>query len=345
MKRARFLYYGVIVFLIAIQSGYGQIKKQAQTGFRFLENPVNAEVVGRGGFGITNLHNSSAIFWNPAGLGWISSGLDLSVHYTKGIADINQTSMACALSLGNIGVLAVSAIAMDYGTFYGTRRPGPGDSAPDWKRGYVETDEFSPNANAFGIAYARAVSDRFTFGLHFKLAHQDLGVAYLGQVDDTGTVPDSSITKKNYTITVPAVDVGAYYDFDLYGISFGASVMNISREVRYVNEPFPLPFVMKFGSSFQLLSLLGIDPSVHDLIVGLESRHGRDFGEKLHIGIEYRLLDTFIARTGYMSNYTERGATIGVGIHFRGIHYDYALQNFGVFGDIHLMSIGIRFGT
>ncbi|UCD37877.1 MAG: PorV/PorQ family protein [Fidelibacterota bacterium] len=342
MKQARLFSYGLLVLFISAQAVSGQIKKQAQTGFGFLENPVTAEVVGRGGYGITNLRNASAVFWNPAGAAWITSRFDLNLHYTKGIADINQTSIALGLKLGTAGVLTLSANVMDYGVFYGTRRPGPGDGLDDWKRGYLETGTFSPEANAFGIGYSRAVSDRFSFGVHMKLAHQDLGVAYLGSVDEFQA--DSTITTKEYALTVPATDVGAYYDFNFHGLTFGASIMNVSPEVRYEEIPFPLPFAMKFGTSIRPLSLLGIDAAVHDLLIGVETRHARDFGEKVHVGMEYSFLGVFFARSGYMANYSERGATYGMGFHYRGINFDYALQDFGVFGSIHLMSIGLQFG-
>ena len=335
-----------IMLLVVGQVAYAQenIQKQAQVGFRFLENPADAEAVGRGGFGITNLHNASAVFWNPAGMAWMPSRIDLGLHYYKGFADINQTSFALAGS-GRWGVIALSARVMDYGIFYGTRRAEyTVDDAVALARGYVETGSFTPQAHAFGVAYARVVNDRCSFGVHLKRAFQNLTSAYILNKDITFTDTTSTVWRKKYHLTVPVADIGAYYNFKFLGITFGAVAENISEEVEYEDAPFPLPFAMRFGSSLRLFELIGIDASRHDLLIGIETRHGRDFGEKVHLGLEYSLFDAFFVRAGYMGNYSEKGATLGFGLHHEGIHFDYALQDYGLLGIIHIMSIGYSMG-
>jgi hypothetical protein len=322
------------LLLLLSQAGFGQIKKQAQVGFRFLENPISAAALGRGGYGITNLHNAAAVFWNPAGLGQISSRVDAGIDYYRGFADINQTSIAVALK-GTYGAVAFSAIIMDYGDLYGTRLPLRGEDAT---LGYIETGTFTINAHAFGIGYGRAVSDRFSFGIHFKLARQDFGSVYLAH-------DDSTLTEKEYMLSVPAMDFGASYDFKVHGITFGATALNVSPQAMYEEEPFPLPFTMKFGSSIDPLSLLGVELPSQSLLLGVETRHGRDFGEKVHVGAEYSLYDMFFARVGYMGNYSDKGATFGIGLHYQGFVFDYALQDYGVLGIIHLLSFGYRTGS
>lgn len=138
-----------------------QIEKKAQVGFRFLENPVSAEAVGRGMVGLTSTRSSDAVFWNPALLGWLEPTLDISLHHTKGIADINYNAAAGAFRLGDFGVIGFSFLAMDYGTFY---------------------------------------------------------------------------------------------DFDYHGIRFGATLQNISKEIKYEDEAFPLPFAVSFGLGLQPLT-------------------------------------------------------------------------------------------
>src|SRR5512135_2048822 len=107
-------------FLLA-GTALGQIVKKAQVGFRFLENPISAEIVGRGATGVTLATdaNAAAIFWNPALLGWNTSTVDVSLHRTQGIADINVNAVAAAVDLWGFGVLGVSLVMLDYGDFYG----------------------------------------------------------------------------------------------------------------------------------------------------------------------------------------------------------------------------------
>jgi hypothetical protein len=221
----------VVLLLAQTYSIQAQIVKRGQAGFRFLENPISAEAIGRGGLGVALMNNSNSVFWNPAGLGWIS-GIDVSFNYTKGIADINHSSAAVGIPVGNFGVLALSGIFMDYGDFYGTRRASN-------DAGYEETGTFSPAAMAFGLAFSQRVTDRFSYGVHLKYAHQDLGSAWVSTSDVGLGNPDFSIEQRNYSMGVPAVDIGAYYDFMVYGIRFGAVVQNISREIEYEIEDFP----------------------------------------------------------------------------------------------------------
>ncbi len=80
--------YLMVVFLILfvlLSEGFGQIKK-AQVGFRFLENQISAEAIGRGGMGLVMSRNANAVFWNPAGVGWINGQYDLCLNYTAGMS-------------------------------------------------------------------------------------------------------------------------------------------------------------------------------------------------------------------------------------------------------------------
>lgn len=308
-----------------------QVEKQGQAGFRFLENPVGAEVVGRGGVGVTMLRNATSVFWNPAGIAWIDSDVDATLHYTSGIADINQASGAIAYNLGRYGTVAASLVWMDYGTFYQTYRSGD-------EGGYVETGTFSPSAFAVGIGYGRAMSDRFSFGVHVKLAHQDLGSAWIHPFN-------SQPTLQGYALTVPVLDVGALYDFQTHGLTFGASMQNISREVRHYNELFPLPFAVRFSMTIDPTQVVGVPMQAnHGVLLGVESWKGRDFGDRFQFGGEYRFMDAFISRAGYMLGYSDRGLTLGAGLHHAGLRFDYAYQAFGVFGGIHLVSLGASIG-
>jgi hypothetical protein len=318
---------------------YGEIEKKAQTGFRFLENPVSAEAIGRGGLGLVSFRNSNTTFWNPSGLGWMESNMDLNFNHTQGTADINYNSLAAGIKLGKIGVIGVDMISMDYGEFTGTRRAAN-------EQGYIKTGNFSPSAYAVGLSFAQKVSDRFSYGVKLKYAYQDLGEAY---VADSGTDVDDSllvISKEKYHMGEPAFDIGATYDFLSHGIRFGAAMTNISREIKYERESakFPLPFAVSFSLGVALLTFTDIDSESHNLFVGFESVHPRDFKEKMKFGAEYTYANLFIIRTGYMHNYDERGLTFGLGVRHRlqemKFRMDYAYQDFGIFNGVHTISVG-----
>ncbi len=320
----------------------GQIVKKAQVGLRFLENPVSAEVVGQGGVGILTTRDANGIFWNPALLGLVSHTVDLTLNRTQGIADINYNALAAAVRLGDFGVVGFSFLSMDYGTFYGTRR----DANP---AGYVETGEFSPKAFAAGVAFSQAVSDRFSYGVHLKYVYQNLGSAWVAPFGTSiDSDPNLPISQREYNLadhgTPLAVDVGACYDFRSSGIRFAAALQNISREFHYESDDFPMPFAVSFGATIEPLQFFYDGEQGSALLLSFQSRHPRDFKERLNIGAEYKVMPSIVVRVGEMINYDERGFTAGVGLAYdlSGVNtrFDYAYQAYGLFGAVHYISLG-----
>lgn len=333
----------IIVFICVIFSGgalFAQFEKQAQVGFRFLSNPVSAEVVGKGATGVVTTMNSNGVFWNPALLGFVEPMIDVGLNHTQGIAEINYNAFSASFKLLDIGVIGVSLLAMDYGEFYATRR-----AAND--QGYIETGTFSPTGLAIGLAFSQKISDRFSYGVHLKYVRQDLGNAWIATAGESFDDPNLTLEQKRYDNNTIAADVGAYYDFQYKGIKFAAVLQNISKELKYVNEEFPLPFSINFGVTIQPLDFFMQMDNDQSFVLSVESVHPRDFGEKVKIGGEYKFMKMFAIRTGYMMNYDERGWTAGLGfkhmvseIPFR---VDYAYEPFGILGDRHYFSVGVSY--
>ncbi len=330
----------LMIGLLLSGSSHAQFVKKAQVGFRFLENPVSAEVVGRGGVGVVNTFNANAVFWNPALTAFVDHNVDVSLNHTKGIADINYNAIGATVNLFDVGTLGFSLLAMDYGTFYTTVRAAN-------EQGYVETGTFSPTAISFGTSFSQRINDRFSYGVQVKYVRQDLGDAWVSTSGDSLSDPNMKLEKRKYALDAVALDVGAYYDFLYNGIKFGVALQNISRELKYENEAFPLPFAISFGVTVEPLKFFMHEESQHAFILSFETRHPRDFGEKVKFGAEYKFMDLFTARVGYQNNYDERDWTVGVGIQHAvseiPLRLDYAYQPFGIFGGVHYLSLGISY--
>jgi len=328
------------LFVCGVSHGLlqAQFVKKAQVGFRFLENPVSAEVVGRGSVGVVNTFSANSVFWNPALLSWIPRDVEVSVNHTEGIADINYNAVAGGIRLADFGVLGFSVLSMDYGTFYGTVRSAN-------SQGYEETGTFTPTAMAIGLAFSQRVSDHFSYGIHAKYARQNLGDAWVSTAGSSLSDSALALDQRNYAKDVLGLDVGAYYEFLSNGITFGAVLQNISRELTYENEAFPLPFVVSFGVTVRPLGFFLEEDSTHSFVLCFESRHPRDFGEKAKFGAEYCFLGKFTARVGYATNYDERAWSTGVGVsqEISGfpVRIDYAYEPFGILGSRHYISVAI----
>lgn len=331
----------MILIALLLPASSSAVEKKAQVGYRFLEHPVSAAALGRGDNGILGLTGSESVFSNPSAVAWMPGKADVNMSRTLWIADMGYNAISGAVK-GPLNLYFVlDYMGMDYGDFYGTIRA-------ENVEGFTETGVFSPAAWAAGFSVAQRVSDRFSYGIRIKYAYQELGnpsVATAGSnLSDTALV----IIEKKYSHGEPAIDIGTTYSFGSYGIRFGAVIQNFSREIQIEREKFPMPFRVGFSADMDLMTLIAPDMTdVHSLRLGVESIHPRDFRERVKLGLEYSLQDMFIARTGYLLNYDERGLTAGMGVKTKlggtQFEFNYGLQEFGRFKSVHTFSAGFGF--
>lgn len=324
----------VLIGLVA-SSLMGQItvKKVAQTGMKFLSVPVGAQGAGMGNAFIAVANNGEAMFWNPAGMTKVKGRFDFSAGYNKWIAAIKHQYADFTYNAGNTGVFGINLIWVDYGTIYGTRR-----SEVD-PRGYIETGTFSPQAFAIGLAYGRAITDKFSFGVNLKYVRQDLGLAYVG----TGETTEEFETVSN-RLSVMAFDFGTLFYPGFKDLRIAMSIRNVSAERYYVREGFPIPITFKLGIAMDLMKAFGAGAS-NPLIFAIDAVHPRDYAERVHFGVEYWFNDIIALRAGYKLNYDEDKFSVGMGFKHssRGIRVDYALNTFGSFDAVHRISLGGSF--
>lgn len=314
--------------------GPGTASKLAQAGFKFLSIPVGARQTSLGAASMAWSDDANSLFWNPAGMSQVANR-DVALNYNKWIAEIAQQSGAFAINLGMWGVFGVSFMMMDYGDFYGTRRADNDD-------GFVDTETFSPSAFAFGIGYARQVTDKFSFGAHLKYAKQDLGTSWF--VGSGETLADAS--EQDNSMGLFAADFGTQFLTGFKDLKIGMSVTNFSQEKKYEEEAFPLPLQLAFGASMNLFSLFS-EGGPHKLNLAVDAAHPRDFEERLNWGLEYWFMDTLAIRGGYKMRYDEENVTFGAGVKqdlgpLAG-KIDYSFNNFGRFDPVHRISVGAAF--
>jgi hypothetical protein len=108
-----------------------------------------------------------------------------------------------------------------------------------------------------------------------------------------------------------------------------------------------MPFTVSFGATLEPLQVFMEGDASHNLLLTFETRHPRDFNEKVQFGAEYNIMGAIVARAGYMLNYDERGLTAGIGIRhdWDGVplRADYAYEAFGIFGGVHHFTLGVGF--
>ena len=105
-----------VVILMPFSKILGQ-DKLAQTGMQFLSVISDARAAGLGGMVTSRELNSSALFFNPATMGFSENMFDISLSLNKWIADIshNNASLSYRPGKGDWGVFGLSLQLVDYG--------------------------------------------------------------------------------------------------------------------------------------------------------------------------------------------------------------------------------------
>lgn len=294
-------------------------EKLAQTGFQFLSVSQGARASAMGSAYTTVEGSPNTLFYNPAGIARINSKFSVSINYFNWIAGIQHASGAITYTPanGNYGVFGFSIQNVDYGKLEGTMV---------WpnEQGFVETGDFYPHAVAVGLAYGRALTNKFVVGGQIKLVGQQLGESSL---------PDG-VTKRNVANAV-AFDFGTVYKTGFKSMVFGMSVRNFSQEIKYEEEGFQLPLTFKIGLSMDAADFLLPGQETHHLFVSVDAAHPRSHPEYLNFGLEYKFMNAFALRFGYVNNQDEYNYSLGFGVQQFGFSLDYAYVPFGVFGGIN----------
>lgn len=336
--------FALVVLMIIIQSQFifSQQQKLAQTGMKFLNVSLDARSTAFGD-AVTSLENKSvSMFYNPAAMARLEGIADISLGSTQFIADINYYSGAVAFAPfnGQYGVFGFSFISVDYGDFLGTVRANN-------EQGYIDVGTFSPTAMAFGIGYAKALSEKFSVGGNVKYVRQSLGTSVVSDLTlDPFQGYISGTTEENKQDVI-AFDFGILYKTGYKSLNIGMSVRNFSREVKYKSEGFQLPLIFQLGASFDFADIMEVENNEHSLIVSVDANHPRDFPEQIMVGVEYTFMKFLSLRGGFSAPNDERNFSAGVGLKkdLGGLNLgvDYAYTPFGVFNDVHRISLNFAY--
>jgi len=315
--------------LIILTKAFFAQDKLAQSGMQFLSVASDARSSALAGAS-TSLNNfANSVFSNPALLADMNNTIDFSANYNLWIADIKYNSFAFAYNPydGLYGTFGIGFTYVDYGTFEGT-------IIANNEQGFLETNDFSPNAFALGLTYSKALTDKFSVGGNVKYVYQNLGSFTIARIDSTGENVDASSS-----MSVFAFDFGTIYKTGYKSLAFGISVQNFSRELRYVRENFQLPLTFNIGVSMDIMDFLPEKFKGHEFWLSIDAIHPRSHPEQLKFGVEYRFINTLFVRGGYLTNDDNVKFTYGIGLKQFGFALDYSYTPFKYFQSVHRFSL------
>ncbi|MGQ9810306.1 MAG: PorV/PorQ family protein [bacterium] len=280
----------VFVLMIAILSNAWAAKifeKVGTFGAQFLKIGAGARGVAMGEAFVAMDGDATCTYWNPAGIANIP-GSQIALAHATWPAEMSHEFASYVFSYKFIpGVIGLSALVLQMDPMPETTEYAPSGT------GY----SFDAGSMAFGLTYARMLTDRFLVGATVKWIHEGLG---------------------DYSGETFAIDMGTIYDTGFRGIKIGMAFLNMGPGYTFYEngKESPMPIMFKVGSSMPL-----INNGDHRMMGAVEFNHPPDGAERMNVGAEYvfqRFGPEFEVafRGGYRLNRDEEGFTAGFGVKF-----------------------------
>ncbi len=299
---------GKAVLIVIVLIAFGipvSAGEPGTSGFLFLRLGNGSRAGGMGEAFTAVTDDPTAIYFNPASLA-AADGVALNVSHSEWLVDIRfeQVSIVSELLGGAFGLHFT-------GLYYGElERYGPIPSLkPD--------GTFSPYDMALSAGYGRDIMPNLSAGAAVKLIYEKIDFE---------------------SATGWAVDIGITHQSMIEGLTFAASILNLGPQATFVTEKFYPPFVLRGGAAYSRE-----EDWLHGrLLLALDVLFPNDNDMKVHMGTEYTYQRLLAVRFGYKSNYNVQGATLGCGIYYRNLRFDYAFMPMEFeLGDSHRMSISV----
>lgn len=276
------------------------------SGALFLRLGMGARSLGMGEAFTAVAEDASSAYWNPAAMSAVL-GTRLMFTHTEYFQSVKLEQL-------------VLTHETDYGTFglgFTGLHMGEMDRYEDVPS-EIPLGTFSAHDVSFTLAYSRYFLPNLSAGVAVKPVYQ--------KIDET-------------TASGVAFDIGLYHVSQIPGVKFAAVAANIGAPMKFVDEEFALPRMLKIGGSYER----HIDVLKGDILATLDIVFPNDGNTKQHIGAEYGYSRQLFLRAGYKGNYDSQGPTFGLGVRYRQFDLDYGVLFGGNdLGDSHRISLSLR---
>jgi hypothetical protein len=231
--------------LIGLNSNiYGQ-GGQAAVPFLLLAPDSRGGAIGESGTGLAD--NSSAIFWNPAGIAFLT-GQEVSITHSNWLPQFNLDLFYDYLTYRNYieeinGSVTASITYMNYGEFVRTL------DSPD------PLGTFRAFDAAVTVGYATKVHSDWGLGLNFRGIHSNLSDEPVGQVKGSGVA--TTVSFDVGAMWRPSTLVLPFIDEDIGNqLSIGMNLSNLGPKIFYIDkaQADPIPTNLRLGFAYQIFS-------------------------------------------------------------------------------------------
>ncbi len=298
--------HGWVVLCLILSAGTAQAQ---DSGLSFLRIGTSAAAIALGDGYVALSRDAFSTYWNPAGLAVPGTNM-LALSHHIWVSDVRTYAVSTRFGVGQTGGLGFFVTATGSGDLEARERPGPSEGT------------FDAQFVSAGAAYGRRFGP-FRVGLTLK---------YLSERIFTSSA------------TGYGLDVGA--QLDLFGdrIQLGAALQNLGEMGKLNAEATKLPRTLRLGGALFPFRILNADDGTTLLsafVTTEVSRNIPDETTRVHLGFAAEVLETIIARVGYITNDELRDLTFGAGLLYGGFRFDYALLPFseGFGGTGHVLTL------
>ena len=339
----------LVILILVLQSFNYSQNNVATTSAAFLEIGPGARSIGMGSAYVSVADDASSIYWNPAGIASLNQ-TEVQSFYTPWLVETNFYYNSAVIPIGVYGSIGLTftSITMDEMMVRTVQDPEPNEYGQKFDAGNI----------SMGIAYAKKLTDRFSFGFQTKFIQESIWqMKAQGYAVDIGTM---FVTKSNLNIGMSISNFGGklgmqgvntLVDIDIDETIYGN---NDRIDGSLGTSQWPLPLLFRFGLSKKF----AFSPTM-DFLVAVDAIHPNNNPEYINVGFEYSIMDLISFRLGKSHSFynlnssgktigPEHGISLGTGIKYkipRGplVNVDYVFSDYGVFSNVQGYSISLNF--
>ena len=319
----------LIIFTLSISTVLAsgdRITNVGTTAASFLEVGVGSRAIGMGGAFVAVANDVTTLYWNPAGLSRIATS-EAVFERIEWLADIYFNYLGATIPLGSIGSIGLFLNSMTI----------PGDKVRTVIYPDGTGEEFDASSFAFGLSYARNLTDRFSIGFnckyiseriwHEKAASFAVDVGTLYNTGIKGLRIGAAITNFGPDMKMDGSDLIIFHDVDPLKLGNNERIMG-----KLMTDSWPLPLNVQFGIAYDFFNT-----KYSRFTVAVDAFHPINNTESINAGCELALFKMIFMRAGFKSigqQDTEEGLTLGGGLRYKlfgqsFIKLDYAYADFG----------------
>jgi len=307
-----------------------------------VEVPVGARGMAMAGADVASVQGLEALYWNPAGLGALSSKAAANLSTMRIFNDIKVNYLGIAAAAGKLGTIGFSIKAFDFGDI-----PVTTNNDMDGESGQT----FSPTFLTTGLTYAKRLTDVISVGITGKLILESLEGA---------------------SATAGAFDIGIQYHQlgGINGLLLGVALKNIGTNIQYHGSGMlvqaqdagsaitdfrelptashNLPATIELGLAYRY------DIAESSTLMAAGNFQNENFGDDaIKFGLEYMYSDFVALRGGYLMNQNVDSDaqlysfTAGIGLRTTvgntNLGFDYAYRDSQYFDGNNLFQLTIGF--